>query len=96
MDNMKKMKKALLVFLCTMLMTAPAFTETAGAATQTTKKTTTTQTTTKKTTIKGWYRCKNGQRRYFKDGKYITGCHKLGKYVYLFNQYGFKRQQNTT
>lgn len=36
------------------------------------------------------------QKRYFKDGKYLTGCHKLGKYVYLFDRYGVKQQKNTT
>lgn len=50
----------------------------------------------KKTQIKGWYRCSNGKKRYFKDGKYLTGCHKLGKYVYLFDRYGVKQQKNTT
>lgn len=96
MFNMKKMKKILAFCLCAMLMTTvPTFTETAGAATTSTKKTTST-TTKKKTTIKGWYKLKTGGMRYFKNGKYITGCHKIGKYVYLFNKNGFKAQKNTT
>lgn len=96
MFNMKKMKKILAFCLCAMLMTTvPTFTETASAATTSTKKTTST-TTKKKTTIKGWYKLKTGGMRYFKNGKYITGCHKIGKYVYLFNKNGFKAQKNTT
>ena len=93
---MKKMKKILAFCLCAMLMTTvPTFTETASAATTSSKKTTST-TTKKKTTIKGWYKLKTGGMRYFKNGKYITGCHKIGKYVYLFNKNGFKAQKNTT
>ena len=96
---MKKMKKILILFLCAMLVTAPAFTETASAAAKTASseaKKTSSAAKKKKTQIKGWYRCSNGKKRYFKDGKYLTGCHKLGKYVYLFERYGVKQQKNTT
>ena len=87
---MKKMKKILILFLCAMLITAPAFTETASAATKTTS------TSTRKTYVKGWYTLKTGGMRYFKNGRYLTGCQKIGKYVYLFNEYGFKMLRNTT
>lgn len=96
---MKKMKKTLILFLCAILVTAPVFTETASAAAKTASseaKKTSSAAKKKKTQIKGWYRCSNGKKRYFKDGKYLTGCHKLGKYVYLFDRYGVKQQKNTT
>ena len=96
---MKKMKKILILFLCAMLVTAPVFTETVSAAAKTASseaKKTSSAAKKKKTQIKGWYRCSNGKKRYFKDGKYLTGCHKLGKYVYLFDRYGVKQQKNTT
>ena len=99
MDTMKKMKKILILFLCAILVTAPVFTETASAAAKTASseaKKTSSAAKKKKTQIKGWYRCSNGKKRYFKDGKYLTGCHKLGKYVYLFDRYGVKQQKNTT
>lgn len=91
---MKRMKKLFVLLLCAMLITTPAFTETASAATKTATKTS--ASTTKKTSIKGWYKLKTGGMRYFKNGKYLTGCHKIGKYVYLFNEYGFKMTKNTT
>ena len=69
---MKKMKKILILFLCAMLVTAPVFTETASAAAKTASseaKKTSSAAKKKKTQIKGWYRCSNGKKRYFKDGK---------------------------
>lgn len=70
MDTMKKMKKILILFLCAMLVTAPVFTETASAAAKTASseaKKTSSAAKKKKTQIKGWYRCSNGKKRYFKD-----------------------------
>ena len=93
MDTMKKMKKILILFLCAMLVTAPVFTVTASAAAITAAseaKKTSAVAKKKKTQIKVLYRCSNGKKRYFKDGKYLTGCHKLGKYVYLIGRYGVK------
>lgn len=95
---MKKMKKILILFLCAMLVTAPVFTETASAAAKTASseaKKTSPAAKKKKTKRNGWYVFSVG-KKYFKDGKYLTGCHKIGKYVYLFNRYGVRQKQNTT
>mgnify|MGYP004627917313 FL=1 len=86
MSNMKKVKKIMVLFLCAMLITVPVFTETASAAA--TK-------TTSASARKGWYRLKNGNKKYFKNGKYLTGCQKIGKNVYLFNKYGVLMKKDT-
>ena len=36
----------------------------------------------------GWYRQKNGKKKYYRDGQYVTGQQKIGKYVYMFSKYG--------
>ena len=78
---MKKMKKILILFLCAMLVTAPAFTETASAAAKTASseaKKTSSAAKKKKTQIKGWYRCSNGKKRYFKDKTQVELADELG------------------
>lgn len=82
---MKRVKKLLVLFLCAVFMTTPVFTETVVAA----------DNTVSAPVQNGWYRYSNGNVRYFRNGKYLTGCHKLGKYKYLFNQRGIKMQKNT-
>lgn len=82
---MKRVKKFLILFLCAMLITMPVFTETPEAAAKTSSA----------PIQNGWYKYKNGTMKYFKKGKYLTGCQKIGKYKYLFNRSGVKMQKNT-
>ena len=37
-----------------------------------------------KTPKKGWYTTKSGKKKFYRNGKYITGPQKIGKYKYYF------------
>ena len=81
---MKKLKKFLVLCLCTVLIAIPVFTETAEAATKSSSV----------SVRNGWYKFQNGSMKYFRNGKYLTGCQKIGKYKYLFSKSGVKVQRN--
>ena len=85
---MKTVRKFMVICMCAMLATAPAFTETAVAAitTSASQKTTTVSKTQK--VRKGWYTQKNGKKKYYRNGTYVTGLQKIGKYYYLFSRNG--------
>ena len=57
--------------LCSALLLTPVYSETAVQAA-------TAKSTTASSEIpqNGWYKLKNGQKKYFKDGKYLVGRQK--------------------
>lgn len=91
MNIIRKMKKNMALVLCTALLLTPVYTGTSVQAA--TAKSTDTSSKVRKN---GWYTLKNKQKKYYKDGKYLVGCQKLGKKVYLFNKKGILQKKNTT
>lgn len=85
---MKKIKKFLVITLCAMLATAPALTETALAATTSVSQKSAAAAGKTQSVRKGWYTQKNGKKKYYRRGKYVTGFQKIGKYYYLFSRNG--------
>ena len=71
MKSMKKIKKCMAVVLCSALLLTPVYSETAVQAAPA-------KSTTASSEIpqNGWYKLKNGQKKYFKDGKYLVGRQK--------------------
>ena len=84
---MRKSMKAFLFFLCmaAMLFAVPASAEESTENTQVKK---TESVSTAKKVKKGWYTLKNGKKRYYKNGKYVTGLQKIGKKTYYFKSNG--------
>lgn len=91
MSITKKIKKCIALALCSALLLTPVYSETAVQA-ATVKST----ETSSKIPQNGWYTLKNGQKKYFKNGKYVVGCQKVGKTVFFFNKYGYMQKKNTT
>lgn len=91
MKSMKKIKKCMAAVLCSALLLTPVYSETAVQAAPA-------KSTTASSEIpqNGWYKLKNGQKKYFKDGKYLVGRQKIGKTVYFFNKNGIMQKKNTT
>ena len=84
------MKRKLAVLLaCAMLITAAAPAESALAASGTTstvkQQARTTVNKTVKTPQRGWYTLKNGQKRYFRNGKCLKGLQKIANRRYFFD-----------
>lgn len=51
-------------------------------------KTSENTTVSKKKPENGWYTFPSGRKRYYKNGKYLTGLKTIGKKTYLFNKKG--------
>ena len=82
---MREMKRFLTVCLCVMLVTTLMIPETTFASR------TAALSSRKNAESVGravWYRQKNGKKKYYRDGQYVTGQQKIGKYVYMFSKYG--------
>ena len=82
---MREMKRFLTVCLCVMLVTTLMIPETTFASR------TAALSSRKSAESVGravWYRQKNGKKKYYRDGQYVTGQQKIGKYVYMFSKYG--------
>ena len=79
------MKRFLTVCLCVMLVTTLMIPETAFAARTAALSS---RKSAESVGRAGWYRQKNGKKKYYRDGQYVTGQQKIGKYVYMFSKYG--------
>jgi len=79
------MKRFLTVFLCVMLVTTLMIPETAFASRTAASSSRKSAEAVVRT---GWYTQKNGKKKYYRDGQYVTGQQKIGKYVYMFSKYG--------
>ena len=96
------MKRKLAVLLaCAMLITAAAPVESALAASGTTstvkQQARTTVNKTVKTPQRGWYTLKNGQKRYFRNGKCLKGLQKIANRRYFFDvKTGVMKSNNVT
>ena len=96
------MKRKLAVLLaCAMLITAAAPAESALAASGTTstvkQQARTTVNKTVKTPQRGWYTLKNGQKRYFRNGKCLKGLQKIANRRYFFDiKTGVMKTNNVT
>ena len=96
------MKRKLAVLLaCAMLITAAAPAESALAASGTTstvkQQVRTTVNKTVKTPQRGWYTLKNGQKRYFRNGKCLKGLQKIANRRYFFDiKTGVMKTNNVT
>lgn len=80
---MRGIKRFLTVCLCVMLVTTLMMPEAAFAA-----RTTVARKSAGSAARTGWYTQKNGKKKYYRDGQYVTGQQKIGKYVYMFSKYG--------
>ena len=85
MREMREMKRFLTVCLCVMLVTTLMIPETAFAARTAALSS---RKSAESVGRAGWYRQKNGKKKYYRDGQYVTGQQKIGKYVYMFSKYG--------
>ena len=79
------MKRFLTVCLCVMLVTTLMIPETAFASRTAASSSRKSAEAVVRT---GWYTQKNGKKKYYRDGQYVTGQQKIGKYVYMFSKYG--------
>lgn len=84
---MRKSMKTFLFFLCVaaMILAVPV---SAKESTEKVQATGTKTAAAAKNVKKGWYTLKNGKKRYYKDGKYVTGLQKIGKKTYYFKSNG--------
>lgn len=73
--------------MCALLIAAPVMTESVDAAT--TQK-------TAKAKMSGWVTAQNGQKRYYKNGKFLKGCRKIGNNHYYFGPRGVMKTQDIT
>lgn len=96
------MKRKLAVLLaCAMFIMAAAPAESALAASGTTstvkQQVRTTVNKTVKTPQRGWYTLKNGQKRYFRNGKCLKGLQKIANRRYFFDiKTGVMKTNNVT
>ena len=82
---MREMKRFLTVCLCVMLVTTLMIPETTFASRTAALSS---RKNAESVGRAGWYRQKNGKKKYYRDGQYVTGQQKIGKYVYMFSKYG--------
>lgn len=87
---MREIKHFLTVCLCVILVAALMIPETAFAA-----RTSVSQKSAGPAVGTGWYTQKNGKKKYYRDGQYVTGQQKIGKYVYMFSKYDKKRHYDS-
>lgn len=104
---MKKRKKLLLILTCATLALTPASVSAAEAPASQPAATITTgapasQPTATITAVptpapkkQGWVTLKSGKKRYYKDGKRLTGLQKIGKKYYYFNSNGTMLKNKT-
>ena len=83
--KMREMKRFLTVCLCVMLVTTLMIPETTFASRTAALSS---RKNAESVGRAGWYRQKNGKKKYYRDGQYVTGQQKIGKYVYMFSKYG--------
>lgn len=83
---MKKVKKLLALCLCAVFISLPVFTETTQAATK--------AKTSSAPVQNGWYKFGNGDVKYFRNGRYLTGAQRIGNYRYIFSPSGVRVQRN--
>lgn len=91
---MKKIYRTLLIVLC---MAAVIFTMPVSAKESVSdgKKADGETLTTEKKEKNGWYTLKKG-KKYYKDGKYLTGLQKIGSKTYFFNSLGYMKTGTVT
>ena len=74
---MREMKRFLTVCLCVMLVTTLMIPETTFASRTAALSS---RKNAESVGRAGWYRQKNGKKKYYRDGQYVTGQQKIGKY----------------
>ena len=78
----KNFAKGLILAFCLFFGIILAGTQTAQPVKAAVKKTTT--VTKAKKPVNGWYTFPSGRKRYYKNGKYLTGLKKVRNKTYLF------------
>ena len=82
----KNCAKGLILAFCLFFGIMLAGTQTAQPVKAAVKKTTT--VTKAKKPVNGWYTFPSGRKRYYKNGKYLTGLKKVRNKTYLFSKRG--------
>lgn len=88
---MKKAKMLMLILTSSALALTPVAASAAEEVSSQTTSTVTDAPTVTPTPVpqkKGWITLKSGKKKYFRDGRNVTGFQKIGKYYYYFSAKG--------
>lgn len=92
--SMKRSRRLFLMLACALVLVVSAPAAAAGA--KNAQETEAQAGSAAQKAKKGWYTLKNGKKRYYRNGKYVTGLQKIGKKRYYFKSNGVMRTGTVT